>query len=135
MALGFTKTTSFSHKPVLLGLILILLALTISCGYIQAANHSVDGEGMKCDKSWSLVNYMPTKDEGLLLSIIFFSLIALALLIKSGLRLIWNFIDPLRPSLISLKAFEPISKLYNPILQALRRGILNPQIYNLAVIR
>lgn len=122
-----------SHKSVLLGLVFVLLALTLSCGYIQTTSHSASADGIECSRSVFLTNYIPTKESGLFLSILFFSLIALALLIKDGLRSRRHLNVSPNPSLIFLKAAESIHKLYNPILEALRRGILHPQIYNLAI--
>lgn len=123
-----------SQKSVIFGLIFVLLMLILSCGYIQQTNHLPIVKGIECYRSLSLMmNFAPTKDNGLFLIILFFSFIAPALFIKNGLRKHLHSNKLSRPSLIFLKATESIPKLYNPILQALRRGILQSQIYNFAV--
>ncbi len=127
------KQAMFAHKTVIPGLVLALLMLALFCGYIQIANHSAGANGAECSRSLLLAAYVPSKDSGLFLSILFFLLTALAVLTKDSSHPRRRFDAPPRSSLIFLKAAESIHTPYNPILQALRRGILHPQIYNLAV--
>jgi|GEM_PF-2914610 len=134
MRIRVAKITLLSHESVILGLVFVLLILVLFCGPIQIANHSVGTEGAECSRSLLLANYIPSKDSGLFLSILFFSFVALALLIKSSTGFRQSSGILFRPSPAFLKVAEAIPKLYNPILEALRRGILEPQIYNLALI-
>lgn len=123
-----------SQKSVILGLVFVLLALILSCGYVQTNDHSVAvAKGAECDRAFSFANLAPTKDSGLFFMVLFLSFIALALLIRGNLLAGRHPSIFSSPSLIYLKATKHIPKLYNPILQALRRGILQPKIYDLAV--
>lgn len=136
MTLNSATNALFSRKPVILGLALVFLALALSCGFAQSADHPKPAEGIACNRTVQLVNYIPTKD-GLSLGILFLSLIGFAFLIK---RIIDNRHSPITNLSFSfiktkIKESQFLAKLYNPILEALRKGILNPQIYNLAVIR
>lgn len=126
------KITPLSQKFVILGLVFVLLAFILSCGYVQQNSHSAATEGIECNRTPSLANFVSTKDSGLFLSILFLSFVALALFIKGGLRPRLHA-NAISPSLIFLKATKSIPKIYNPILQALRRGIIQPQIYNLVI--
>jgi len=128
------KKIPYSYKIVILGLVFVLLMLVLFCGYIQSANHSAGGEGAICSRSLLLANYISVKNSSLLLSVLFFSFVVLALLIKSIINLRQGFDAPFRQSITFLKIAQSIPKLYNPILKALRRGILHSQIYNFALI-
>lgn len=87
--------------------------------------------GAECGRPL-LVALIPSKNNGLFLSVFFLSFIASALF-RSGFNSRRNLNASLRASLVFLKVAESIPKLYNPIIEALRRGILNPKIYNCAV--
>jgi len=128
------KNALYSYKTVVLGLVFVLFMLVLFCGHIQAVNHSTGAEGTECSRSLLLANYIPTKDSGLFLSLLLFSFIALALLIKSSMSFRQNSGIIFRPPLTYLKVAQLIPKLYNPILEALRRGIIHSQIYNFASI-
>ena len=97
------KIEFYSYKSVLLGLVFVLLALTLSCGYIQTTIHSAGAEGMECNRSVFLTNYIPTKESGFFLSVLFFSFVALALLIKNSFNPRRSLDISFLPSLISYK--------------------------------
>lgn len=130
MAPRGTKQITSLRRIVLMGLVFVLLMLDLSCGHIQIVNHSTGAEGLECDKTTFLASYILTKGSGLFLSVFLLSFIILFIAIKGKVGRNQNLDTTFRPSLIFLKVAEFISKLFNPILEALRQGILRSQIYN-----
>ncbi len=132
-ALNRAKNVLFSRKPVILGVALIFFALTLSCGFVQSIGHTKTTEGIECNQAVQLVNHILTKDE-LLFGILFFLLVGIAFLVTRAIDNRYNLIADFYLSLIQIKESQILAKVYNQILEALRKGILNPQIYNLAYI-
>jgi len=133
MLMKNAKNVLYSHKTVILGLAFVLLMVIFFCGHIQAMSHSAGAESAECNKTSLIATNTNIKDSALLFLFLFPFIIS-TLLIKNGINNRKSSDASFRPSLIFLKVAQLISKLYNPILEALRRGILHPQIYNFAPI-
>lgn len=109
-----------------LGLIFVFLAAVLFCGHFQVLGdlNLAGGLGIECSQVMLLGSSAFLKGHmgfwGLLLT----SFVVLAaLIIRSKGQLSLGF----------LKISQIISKLFNPLLEALRRGILHSQIYNLQI--
>lgn len=107
-----------------------LLLFVSFCGYLQFVNYFNESGNLKCESSFLINNIAPARDSGLFLLVILISFIGTAFAVRkiTTQDLIYGFGSSLLPAF--LRIAEIILKLSNPILQALRRGILNPQIYD-----
>ncbi|MCH7759720.1 hypothetical protein IID20_05185 [Patescibacteria group bacterium] len=127
------KNILHSYKTVILGLIFILFVVVMFCGHIQLFSHSTSSSvSAECNKTIFLTGYLSTRNNGILYLLIF-SFIALAVLIKGRLDRRRQDTVQDHPQFSFLNIAQFIPKLYNPILKALRRGILHTQIYNFAL--
>ena len=126
---SFVQKIPTSSKPIFLGVILIFLLVVLFCGHFQVLAHMSTQVASDC---MFLANYL-TSSRGDSFSYVgsLILLIALAAIIKtrtvqtehqSMLFCSWN--SPLT------RITQFVAKLYNPLLEALRRGILHPQIYS-----
>ena len=131
------KRRSYIHKMFLVVLILVLFAVVAFCGHVSIVSDtpSINAKSTKCNMSLYLASHISSRTNEMFLSILFFSLIALTLLIKDKINSNRYKKFGQLPSIHSLfiKTIKLIYKLYNPILEALRKGRLHPQIYSLYV--
>lgn len=127
-----TRNTLFLYKSVILGLVFVLLVAVLSCGYFPIVGHLANITKAGCDKIIFLVN--SSSRDNISFALLLFSFIAFVILLRKSIINQRYLNVSLRPSLIFLKVAKFIFKLYNPILQALRRGILHSQVYNFAII-
>ncbi len=114
-----TKKHLFSNKLVLIGLILILFIFVIYCG----SSHS----SSECS-----VHLFLTSQAPFIYSLLFFSII-LVIFFRRNQDLLPINIFPFSP-LISLWFYKFLFKIYDPILEAFRQGIIHPKIYSFQLI-
>lgn len=126
------KTGLFARKIVLVGFIFALLMVVLLCGHVSIVGNIAAEAGAECSTIF-LGNNIHMKDNTVF-SLLLFSFIALAALLKNDIRLRPHYDISFTFSRILLKLTQLIHKLYNPILKAFRLGILHPQIYNFARI-
>lgn len=122
------------NKYIYLGTALFLLAAVLSCGSGQLLNQQETSGSGDCTNVLSSA-ILHIKDNTLV-GAFFVLLVALAFAVAH--RGIFNRTyaftqQTIRINFNALRLWQFTYKLYNPILQALRRGILSPQIYNFAV--
>lgn len=110
-----SKNLLFSKSSLLIGLILIFLAFVIYCGSF----HNSSG----CN-----VHLFLTSQFSL------FFIVSLVALFKKNQSLSLLYSVFLFPSLIFLWFQKFAFKIYNPILEAFRQGIIHSQIYNFQLI-
>lgn len=116
------------NKPVILSLALLLIVAVFFCGNDNALGQHNTSNSVECLQVFSNI-IAPSKDNNALraISVLIFAFIFAGLfqntpkitnednkIANFDFRQIWQF----------------LYKLFDPILQALRRGILNPQIYD-----
>lgn len=109
----------FLKSLLLIGLILILLAFVIYC--------TLHYDSSECD-----VRLFLTSQTSFIYTLLFFSINLVVLLRRDQNFLLINIL--LFSSLIFLWFREFAFKIYNPILEAFRQGIIHPQIYNLQLV-
>lgn len=105
----------FSNSTLLIGLAFIFLIFIVYCGSYHT--------GLECDAHLFLTSY--------LYEILLFIIVNLSVFFrrKENFTLIGT-----PPSLIFLWFREFASKIYNPILEDFRRGIIHSQIYNYRLV-
>jgi hypothetical protein len=111
-------------QPAALGLILVFLAAVLFCGHFQVLGNLnlAGGLGIECSQTLFLVSSAFLKGHIGFFGLLLMSFVTLiAFIIQRRGQLSEGF----------LKISQIISKLFNPLLEALRRGILHPQIYNI----
>ncbi len=113
------KKPLFSNKLVLIGLVFIFLNFVIYC----TAFHN--------DSNCSAHLFL-TSQSSFVYSLLFFSII-LVIFFRRNQNLLPDNISYLSP-LIFLWSCKFLFKIYNPILEAFRQGIIHPQIYNFRVV-
>lgn len=132
-----TKPTLRQSRLIILGLFFVLLPAIFTCGYIQAIGHFVDIPSLVCSDTVFFTGHVGNKEE-VVFATLFLSFIASVTLLRflkgDGRSFCRRFSIFLCPSAVFLRVRRLIYKLYGPLLAALRRGILNPQIYNLKLI-
>lgn len=124
-----TKNAPLFYKSTLLVLFCALLMFVLFCGNFQAISHSSGMVVTECSTTALFSSHNSFKDNIPFYGMILFSFVILAIFTKINLlkqRSSSSFLF----LLISQKVVQFLYKLYNPIHEALRRGILHPQIYN-----
>lgn len=123
----------FNNKQVFISIVLFLLLAIFFCGNSQVLGHQEASSPGECT-SVILSSFLPTKDNAT--SVVL--LVPLLALVFAYRNILQNKPQSIRNAtgihltILSWRQFV-VYKLFNPILQALRRGILHPQIYNFAV--
>ena len=126
---GFAKKIPTSSKPIFFGVILVFLFMALFCGHFQVLAHMSTQVASDC---MLFANYLnSSRGDSSSYTSFLLVLVVLVSFVKirtaqiehqSTLSYLWNF------SLTRISQF--VAKLYSPLLEALRRGILHTQIYN-----
>ena len=120
-----TKNHLFSNNLLLVGLACGLLTFVIFCEYFH--------NELECDIHLFLTGQSSFKKTLFIYSILLFFIANLTFSFLR--RQNFSLTDVFSPfSLICLWFRQFIFKIYNPILEAFRRGIIHSQIYNFSVV-
>jgi len=129
------KNIPLPYKLAALGLVLVLLMIVLSCGSFQAVSHSGGATAMDCQGIVPLASMGHTINrDNVIDALLLLSLVVLFVLIRNTVSRRQDVDTSLRNSFVLIKVGQFISKLYNPILKAFRRGIIHTQIYNFAQV-
>ena len=128
------QNISLFASSTVIGLGLVVLMAFLFCGHLQMIGLPAGTSGVECTKAILLIHSSSEKDGILSYGIFLITLIGLVFFATRNLVLKHLSDTSLGKWLSSLKAAQLFPKLYNPLLEALRRGILYPQIYHFAII-
>lgn len=121
------------NRPVMVGLIFILLIAVLSCSHIPIISHADGASEAGCNQIF-LANYTTTKYNILFYGLALFAFVVLVIQIKRNICHQLYYSRTFYTSLLFLKLSRFLFKLHNPLVTAFRQGILHPQIYNFFVI-
>ena len=128
------QNISLFASSTVIGLGLVVLMAFLFCGHLQMIGFPTGANGVECTKA-ILLMHSPSEKNGILSYGIF--LISLIVLIFFVIRkfVSKHFSDTfLSRLLFSFAVTQLFPKPYNPLLEALRKGILYPQIYHITII-
>ncbi|MFQ6049600.1 MAG: hypothetical protein ACE5J0_00990 [Candidatus Paceibacterales bacterium] len=120
------KSSPFSNGLLLIGLIFAFLVFFIFCEHLHG-----DSE---CNVHFFLTNQISSKENLLIYSLSLSSFVIISVIFFRKYQNLLPANISLSASLMSLWFWQFIFKIYNPILEAFRRGIIHPQIYNFSVV-
>ncbi len=119
------KNFPFFYSLLLIGLICLFLTFIIFCEYLH--------NDPECNVHLFLTNQFQSKENILLYSILLFFITNLIFSLKRNQNFLLGNISPFA-SLRSFWFWQFGFKIYNSILEAFRRGIIHPQVYNFIVV-
>lgn len=128
MFASMRENITFDRGAILV-LALIFISFAVSCGYTSFAGHT-SSSAVSCSDVLLLtsINHAPMKGAMAMLGLMLLFLAAAGSLLKGNKMS--SFVAESIPSRI-----VSVQKIYNPVLSAIRKGILHSQIYNPAFLR
>lgn len=121
-----------NNKSMILGIALFLLFTVTFCGGSLILRHSDAGSFGQCASILSSTAF--STKYNLMLGVLLALLVAFVFQFSHFFQGGLSFRQGLaKLRIVVLRWQEFVYKLFNPILRALRQGILSPQIYNFAV--
>ena len=128
------QNISLFASSIVIGLCLMVLMAFLFCGHLQMFSPPAGTNGVECTKAILLMHSSSEKDGILSYGIFLIALIGLVFFAIRKFALKHLSDTSLGKWLSSLKVAQLFPKPYNPLLEALRRGILYPQIYHFTII-